>query len=93
MRRDAWASGVSSDGIVTNCGSVHTIDGIQLNPWNSADAPAAGNSAEFQFSWIEKEKPGGFDQICYVSKSFVVKFTTTTEQYKRKRRWKNTNLD
>ena len=97
MRRDAWASGVSSDGIVTNCGFVHTIDGIQLNPWNSADAPAAGiqlNSREFSWiPWIEKEKPGGFDQICYVSKSFVVKFTTTTEQYKRKRRWKNTNLD
>ena len=66
-------------------------------PGNSADTPAAGiqlNSREFSWiPWIEKEKPGGFDQICYVSKSFVVKFTTTTEQYKRKRRWKNTNLD
>ena len=66
-------------------------------PGNSADTPAAGiqlNSREFGWiPWIEKEKPGGFDQICYVSKSFVVKFTTTTEEYKRKRRWKNTNLD
>ena len=48
MRRDAWASGVSSDGLSRTVVSFHTIDGIQLNPREFSWHPRSWNSAEFQ---------------------------------------------